>query len=763
MEQPKPYKQTIEYAMQNGEIELFQEDLLVNRDCIKAIDKAIRDCNFEQYRYKMSDAVKAAVEQFGFERVTWVLAGAILGHEYDGRYSQINKEWARNFDIPRDERSGFIFDTHPAVLDGFVDSARKAYREILADTVGQYEKSHRMAERNRLTWYHNDLGSFVPNPGVTERKLLARYNKIMEKKAEKQSVLNSNKNKYKEAESMPSYTLDELLKIMGPQARRDKILINECIDGLGMYAALKARDNSNSKEIGETRALVENLVYYWGLNDGETAKPVEEFLQSFDSLVDGAKFGAEIVGDDYKSCANILNGLYRHGQDLIVGQGDSAMGEILAASDLMKEVVQYFGYETKTLYEMTAHLESEVRSMLNSITLPGHPESGENVHGYEVKQAISFDNDRGFALAKNPGAPSPFVTWQFTNEGGNRNHYWGHYFGTEEKALIDYIYRVANYMERNKVTEKAIPSVTAEVNSEQNYNMIDGVRNNEDFPSPDLTDGQTYEEIRELAPEMLPDETVDDTQQRIPVQILTESQPLVTVTFSEHEQLRGVEKMPLYLANTMFFEADERQSSDYVKSGRTIPPYLKTEFRIEYMRDGKPEVYSGQYDIGTGDETLTEHIEDYAEYYKEYPGNQESFEYRGGEKITGDAQFDIILNELVPFFDKHCELSKREADALSELMEIHEAAAGNPSNSAKVRIEYLEAVVENTRRSRAALNGMALDGLTEPPKPVEESAKDITVCDNTSVLGKIKASQKAPKKPHKPKRERGKKSNETEH
>jgi len=39
-----------------------------------------------------------------------------------------------------------------------------------------------------------------------------------------------------------------------------------------------------------------------------------------------------------------------------------------------------------------------------------------------------------------------------------------------------------------------------------NYNMLDGRLNNEPPVRPDLTDGQTYEEIRELAPEMLPEE-----------------------------------------------------------------------------------------------------------------------------------------------------------------------------------------------------------------------------------------------------------------
>lgn len=39
-----------------------------------------------------------------------------------------------------------------------------------------------------------------------------------------------------------------------------------------------------------------------------------------------------------------------------------------------------------------------------------------------------------------------------------------------------------------------------------NYNMLDGRMNNEPPVKPDLTDGQTHEEIRELAPETLPKE-----------------------------------------------------------------------------------------------------------------------------------------------------------------------------------------------------------------------------------------------------------------
>lgn len=46
---------------------------------------------------------------------------------------------------------------------------------------------------------------------------------------------------------------------------------------------------------------------------------------------------------------------------------------------------------------------------------------------------------------------------------------------------------------------------SAEMSLEANANMVDGVLNNILPPKDDLTDGQTYEEIRNLAPETLPE------------------------------------------------------------------------------------------------------------------------------------------------------------------------------------------------------------------------------------------------------------------
>lgn len=57
----------------------------------------------------------------------------------------------------------------------------------------------------------------------------------------------------------------------------------------------------------------------------------------------------------------------------------------------------------------------------------------ETVQGYVILKAATFETGHGFALGHNPGAPDPFVTWQFTEgEKGQRDYYWGRYGNSSE-------------------------------------------------------------------------------------------------------------------------------------------------------------------------------------------------------------------------------------------------------------------------------------------------------------------------------------------
>ena len=72
----------------------------------------------------------------------------------------------------------------------------------------------------------------------------------------------------------------------------------------------------------------------------------------------------------------------------------------------------------------------------------------ETVQGYVILKAATFETGHGFALGHNPGAPRPFVTWQFTEgENGHRDYYWGRYGTSQAWAQRDFDRRVDDYQQ----------------------------------------------------------------------------------------------------------------------------------------------------------------------------------------------------------------------------------------------------------------------------------------------------------------------------
>lgn len=76
---------------------------------------------------------------------------------------------------------------------------------------------------------------------------------------------------------------------------------------------------------------------------------------------------------------------------------------------------------------------------------------------YVIRQSILFENRRGFVLGECPMAPAPFVTWQFTEENGKRDYYWGHYYTEAATAVRDFTARGEDYVRRYHVREVEQP------------------------------------------------------------------------------------------------------------------------------------------------------------------------------------------------------------------------------------------------------------------------------------------------------------------
>lgn len=132
------YYESFAYAAENGEVDLYRISRQLNEDCRNAIEEAIAD-NFDGM-HLADDATKSVVEQFGMERMGYILAYTLNYNNHDGRYSHSNKEWADTTckgERGNNIRPDWIVRSHPAVLNGFVDMYRK---ELEAEQQREPEK-----------------------------------------------------------------------------------------------------------------------------------------------------------------------------------------------------------------------------------------------------------------------------------------------------------------------------------------------------------------------------------------------------------------------------------------------------------------------------------------------------------------------------------------------------------------------------------------------------------------------------------------------
>lgn len=132
------YPYSSDEARRRGEIDLWRESRKANIACRDAIEETIRR-DFDGMHLN-ADCAKSVIAEYGYKRVNRVLANTVQQKNWDGRFSQENKEWAKQTYIPPDKNNfnlDFVVESHPAVLDGFVNQYRRAFAEL-----GMFEHTH---------------------------------------------------------------------------------------------------------------------------------------------------------------------------------------------------------------------------------------------------------------------------------------------------------------------------------------------------------------------------------------------------------------------------------------------------------------------------------------------------------------------------------------------------------------------------------------------------------------------------------------------
>ena len=142
------YSHTASYATEHGEMERYRTSNRVNFQCKEAIEAAVRD-HFDGM-YLNQDAAKGVIQTYGLDRVMLVLANTVQLQDWDGRYSHRNKEWAKTIPNYNSDtvRRGYALNSHPAVLDGFIDLVREEQQR--SHTKGEKAQQPRTSVRDKL-------------------------------------------------------------------------------------------------------------------------------------------------------------------------------------------------------------------------------------------------------------------------------------------------------------------------------------------------------------------------------------------------------------------------------------------------------------------------------------------------------------------------------------------------------------------------------------------------------------------------------------
>lgn len=108
--------------------ELYLSPLKANVACRDAIENAISD-SYRDNRLNREGAAKV-LEQYGVERVFYVLANTVQQNLLDGRYSFSNKTWAKTFPFDQTHNRRYVISSvHPGLVNLFIDQVKDIVQE----------------------------------------------------------------------------------------------------------------------------------------------------------------------------------------------------------------------------------------------------------------------------------------------------------------------------------------------------------------------------------------------------------------------------------------------------------------------------------------------------------------------------------------------------------------------------------------------------------------------------------------------------------
>ena len=168
---PPVYRLSLGEAKQRGELEQFWKSSSLDSSCQLAINSALL-VRIGRNNH-VSESLKRILEDYGRDRVEWILAHSIVQKKDDGHISEENRQWAASFHVPRNDPIGGSFwlscvvDGSAELLEQAVNLVRKELTIDRGRTAGKERKDSILKQLSTL----QAAGGGQPKKSVADREV----------------------------------------------------------------------------------------------------------------------------------------------------------------------------------------------------------------------------------------------------------------------------------------------------------------------------------------------------------------------------------------------------------------------------------------------------------------------------------------------------------------------------------------------------------------------------------------------------------------
>ena len=129
------YRYPASYAHEHHELEQYRASRNANIACKEAIEAAIR----EHYKNNRLDdaAAREVLNEYGYDRVSYVLAVTVRQKDWDARIASNHKIWAHSIPVypnpdswGNDRNCDYVVNSHSGLIDLFLSQVRMQEKEL---------------------------------------------------------------------------------------------------------------------------------------------------------------------------------------------------------------------------------------------------------------------------------------------------------------------------------------------------------------------------------------------------------------------------------------------------------------------------------------------------------------------------------------------------------------------------------------------------------------------------------------------------------